>query len=234
MYQHRLTLSFFAACCLASLSLSAAEQTVTGKVKAVDAAKNIITLDDLELDVSRKTKITVDGKKATLADVKKGEQAKILYDDGLEAAISIVVGDEPVGDEEATAKAMKALQGEWKCIAMDEVGKTLDKKVVKEQDRRVTIKGHSYTMKRTEKGNRHALVGKFEIDASTGYFDFIGKEQDGGAREFVGIYELDGDTLKLCYRYKMNDDCTRPKKFKADGGKPNICVFYTYKRDTDE
>ncbi len=234
MHHDRSTLAYLAAFLLISTTAFTAEQTVTGKVKAVDAAKNTITLDDLELDVSRKTKITLDGKKATLADVKKGQQAKVIYDDSLEAAISIVVGDEPEGDDEANAKVMKALQGEWKCIAMEEVGKTLDKKVVKEQDRRVTIKGHSYIMKRTEKGPRHTLVGKFEIDASNGHFDFVGKEQNGSAAEFVGIYELDGDTLNVCYRYKNNDECVRPKKFKTDDSKPNISVFYTFKRDKDE
>ncbi len=79
---------------------------------------------------------------------------------------------------------------------MDEIGKSLEKNVDKEQDRRVTIKGNSYTMKRTERGTRHALIGKFEIDAVSGHFDFIGKEDWGVAREFVGIYELDGNTLK--------------------------------------
>lgn len=234
MHQHRFTFACLATCLFISATASAAEQTVTGKVESVDADKKTITIDDQTLDVTRKTKITVDGMKATLADIKTGQQATVNYDNDLEVAISIVVGDEPKGDDEANAKVMKTLQGEWKCIAMEEIGKTLDKKVVKEQDRRVTIKGHSYTMKRTEKGARHALIGKFEIDASTGYFDFIGKEQDGRAQEFVGIYELDGDTLKLCYRYKRDEDCIRPEKFEADDGQPNICVFYTYKRDNDE
>lgn len=223
-----------ATCFLISTAASAAENTATAKVKAVNAAKNSITLGDLELDVTRKTKITIDGKKGTLADIKIGQNVKVTYEDSVDVATSLVVGDEPEEDGEATAKAMKAIQGEWKCIAMEEIGKTLDKKKVKDQDRRLTIKGHSYTMKRTENGPRHALIGKFEIDASNGYFDFIGKEQSGMAREFVGIYELDGDTLKLCYRYKNNDDCVRPKKFKTDDERANISVFYTFKRDNDD
>jgi len=235
MIQHRITFACIATCLVISATASAAEQTVKGKVKSVDATKNSIKIDDLELDVTRKTKITVDGKKATLADIKSGQKASVTYDDSLEAAISILVGDEPEGDDEANAKVMKALQGEWKCLAMEEVGKTLDKKVVKDQDRRVTIKGHSYTMKRTEKVGRHALVGKFEIDASNGHFDFIGKN-DGqtAATTFIGIYELDGDTLKLCYRYKNTDECVRPTEFKTDKDSPNISVFYTFKRDKDE
>ncbi len=107
---------------------------------------------------------------------------------------------------------MTAIQGEWKCIAGEAIGKILVKNVVKKQDRRITIKGNSYTMKRTENGTRRAQTGKFEIDAVSGHFGFIGKEQSGAAREIIGIYELDGDTLKLCYRYKINDDCVGPTK----------------------
>lgn len=211
----------------------AAEKAVTAKVTAVDATKKSITFDDLELDVSRKTKITVDGEKATLADIKKGQQAKVTYDDDLEVATSIAVGKEADGDVEATAKAMKAIQGEWRCIAMEEIGKTLDKKKVKGQDRRVTIKGNAWTMSRTQDGKRGTYTGKFEIDDSNGHFDWIGKGPGGELVEWVGIYELNGDTLKVCYRYKKNDEVVRPKKFKTDEEKPNFSVFYILKRDND-
>ena len=79
---------------LATANSSASEQTINGKIKAVDAGKNSITVDDVVLDVSRKTKITVDGKKATLADINPGQQAIVTYDDSLEAAITIAIGDE--------------------------------------------------------------------------------------------------------------------------------------------
>ena len=81
---------------LATANSSASEQTINGKIKAVDAGKNSITVDDVVLDVSRKTKITVDGKKATLADINPGQQAIVTYDDSLEAAITIAIGAVPV------------------------------------------------------------------------------------------------------------------------------------------
>jgi uncharacterized protein (TIGR03067 family) len=146
---------------------------------------------------------------------------------------SVTLNKSGVARIDATADVMKALEGEWLCIAMEEVGKTLNKKAVKEQDRRVMIKGHSYKMKRTENGNRHELVGKFEIDASNGHFDFVGREQGGQSTVWIGIYELNGDTLKLCYRYKRNEDAVRPTEFTTDTDKPNIAVFYTFKRDND-
>ncbi len=127
--------------------------------------------------------------------------------------------------EDATVKAMKTLEGEWLCIAMEEIGKKFDEKTVKEQNRRVTIKGHSYIMKRTKDGVYATHEGKFNIDASNGHFDFIGTDE-----QWVGIYELNGDTLKVCYRYKRNNDLVRPTEFKTDTEKPNISVFYTFKR----
>ena len=79
-------------CCLMISSIAyAAEQTITGKVTAIDAAKNSITVGDVVLDVSRKTMITVYGKKSTLADIKAEQSAKVKYDEGLETAISIDV-----------------------------------------------------------------------------------------------------------------------------------------------
>lgn len=90
------------------VSLNAAEKTVVGSVKAVDADKDSITVDNVVLDVTRKSQITVDGKKAGLADIKTGQPARVTYDDALEVVISIVVGDK-ADDDEATMKDMKAL-----------------------------------------------------------------------------------------------------------------------------
>jgi hypothetical protein len=80
-----------ATCLLISSVAPAAEQTVTGKIKSVDVAKNSITLDDLTLDVTRKTKITVDGKNATIGELKVGRSADVKYDDVLDAAITISI-----------------------------------------------------------------------------------------------------------------------------------------------
>lgn len=244
----------FSLCLIASLvvlacscQIIAAEITVDGTLKAIDVATRMITVvpkkvgeKPLEIEVGRKAEITVDGKAAALKAIQVGQEVTITYDDKLEmvSAINAKTDARPPGrsrgdDEEATAEAMKALQGEWKCIAAEEIGKTVDKRLVKDWDRRVVIKGHTFSMSRTEKGQRNTLVGKFEIDASTAHFDLFGKEHNGVSREWIGIYELRGDTLKLCYRYKFTDTCTRPTKFRADDERPNICVFYIYRRESE-
>lgn len=94
-----LSSSFF----LLSTAIIAAQKTVTAKVQSVDAANKVIRIDDLELEVTRKSKISIDGKKGSLADIKAGQSAKIVYDDSLEAVISIAVG--AIADE-ATAEVV--------------------------------------------------------------------------------------------------------------------------------
>ena len=100
-------------CLLISSVASAAEQTVKGKIKTVDVAKNSITLDDLALDVTRKTKIAVGDKKATLTDIKAGQVANVTYDDVLDAAISIVMEKDaaPADDKTLPSAAISLFNG---------------------------------------------------------------------------------------------------------------------------
>ena len=103
MYQQRLRFAFLVTCVLISPGISGAEKTIKATVKSVDSNKNSIKFDDLELDVTRKTQIFIDGKKKTLADIKPGQSFKVTYDDALEAAISIVSSDA----NEATAELVQ-------------------------------------------------------------------------------------------------------------------------------
>ena len=211
---------------------SAAEKTIQAKVEAVDKAKSSITLDGLTLDVTRKTKINVDGKQVDLSNLKTGQTVRVIYEDSLDAAISIKLVDLEY-DEQATAKVMKALQGEWLCIAAEELGAKLDKRSVRDQNRVLSIKGQTITMDRTIYNERKSYSGKFEIDPENGTFDFIGAE-NGALKQWMGIYELDGDILKLCYRYKSGDDNARPKEFKSDKNPKPLTLFHTFKRERED
>ena len=210
-----------------------AENTIREKVTAI--SKNSITLGDLELDVTKKTKITIDGNTVSIDKIKIGQTVKVVFNEELEVALSISVGDDPDHDL-VTAKALKAMQGEWKCIEGEENGVVQDKATVKRENRRLTIKGNSLIMERIQGGKLGTYTGKFEIDSSNGYFDWIGKRVPGNDPvEFIGIYKLDGDTLKLCYRYQIDDMAKRPKSFKTSPStRPGLAhVYYKYKREIE-
>ena len=136
--------------------------------------------------------------------------------------------DAVVGVNEATTLDLKTMQGKWLC---EESGKVIDKKVVKGQDQRLSIRGGNFMMTRLYAEKIGAYSGKFEIDAMTGHFDFIGKGPTGKPVQWIGIYELERDSLKLCFRYQVEGKVTRPTTFKSDDGQPNVCVFHTYKRE---
>ena len=82
-------------------------------------------------------------------------------------------------------------------------------------------------MKRTSGDKRGTYDGKFEIDASNGYFDFVGKGPNGEYSEWVGLYELDEDTVSFSYKLSTKDEkAVRPKTLK-DG------FLQVFKRDND-
>lgn len=127
------------------------------------------------------------------------------------------------------AGAMKLFHGEWLCIATEGGGTSFDDAFTKEEDRRMTIQGDQMTMART-RGERQYYTGKFEIDTSKGHFDFIGTGPNETPNHWIGIYELNGDDLKLCYRKKANEDAVRPTEFRTDNDAVNYCMCLTFRR----
>ena len=210
------------------VTLNAAEKTVVGSVKSVDTDKDSITVDNVVLDVTRKSQITVDGKKAGIADIKTGQPARVTYDDALEVVITIVVGDK-ADDDEATMKDMKALQGEWRCVAGEENGKPQEQSKVRQEGRRLIIRRHSLTMDKVGS----SWIGKFEIDATNGHFDWIGKSLPTNTlTEWTGIYQLEGDELKLCFIFDKENKAKRPTEFRSlPPAQPGLAhALYTFKR----
>lgn len=82
-----------------------------GKVSAVDSAAKTVTVGSQTLNVTAETKITKDGKPATLADITVGEAARGSYkkdEAGKLNAASISVGEKaPKGEQPKKKKAEK-------------------------------------------------------------------------------------------------------------------------------
>jgi uncharacterized protein (TIGR03067 family) len=128
---------------------------------------------------------------------------------------------EPV-EADPNQRILKALQGEWQVISEEVNGEVYPKGRVTEINRRIRIKDNALSMSRTMQ-KFGVYDGHFEIDAGSKNFDWSGKAPGGNPTQFIGIFDLDGDRLKLCYKY-VKDGTTRPTAFKtqAQTGSPFV------------
>lgn len=223
MKQHQLLFVCLTFCSLLSSVALAAEKTVTGKVTAIDSVKNSITVGDVVLDVSRKTKITVYGEKSTLADIKPEHSAKVTYDDGLETAISIDVFKE-VSEEETLA----ALKGTWIAVAEEVNGKRIKKEETKTKKKTLEIDGDKFTLAYSSVAK---VVGTISVVSEDGpnAIDLKGKFVEGKGQSVLlrGIFEIRDARLRLCYSYNVdNKDRKRPTEFETEEGKDDHCITY--------
>lgn len=149
----------------------------------------------------------------------------LVFNDELTAFKQLIRGGPEFFDgkliNDVAAQAMKALQGEWLCIALNESGNKIEENALKSQNRRVTIDGDNFTLMRTRDGNRTGHIGKIKIGPND-TFDFVGKGPVGGSNEWPGLYEIKGDTLKLRFSNQISDG--RPMDFSPGQGNLEIYV----------
>ena len=89
-------------------------------------------------------------------------------------------------------------------------------------------------MSRVVNGRPGAYTGKFEIDAPSGRFDFVGKNPGGDYVEFRGVYEVKGDRLRLCCKYAKDEVVERPTGFQTDDRSGTEFVLLNLRRYDDE
>ena len=200
-----------------------------GTVTAVDAKERTITIKKKTLEIAKKCRITVGGEDADFDDLKPDQEVTVEYDDDLDVAKSISVAG---NDGKAVDADLKAMQGQWTVIAAEEGGKVLDDQAMRRQNRRMTIDDNEMIVERVGGAGRVGTYkGRFVINESRKTFDWIGLDYQGRPVEWNGIYSLDGDTLKVCYRYRNEGSPSRPRTFKSDDNGKHSLVFYTFKRD---
>ena len=116
---------------------------------------------------------------------------------------------------------LKAMEGEWTPTTGEVGGKPFPDEVLKTI--KLFLKDDSYTVTVGEMTDR----GTVKLDASKTpkTLDIIGTEGPNKGKTFAAIYELSGDTLKVCYNLSGIE---RPTEFKTKEGTQHFLV--TYKR----
>ncbi len=113
-------------------------------------------------------------------------------------------------DAELTKKDLQKMQGEWACSEMVRDGNKLEPDDAQAYFR--SVQGESYTI---SKYRKVLGTGTIKIDAGKTPREIDAQPALQGAKLQKGIYEWDGDKLKIIFGPAGGD---RPKDFKAAPG----------------
>jgi uncharacterized protein (TIGR03067 family) len=115
-------------------------------------------------------------------------------------------------DADAVQKDLAQLQGEWSMASGSRDGQTLQGDTLKGSKR--VCKGDETTV---TVGEQILMKAKFTLDPSTKprSIDYQVTGGPNAGKTQLGIYELDGDTVKFCFSTPGND---RPTDFTTKAG----------------
>jgi uncharacterized protein (TIGR03067 family) len=117
--------------------------------------------------------------------------------------------------KDAVKKEMEKLQGKWALVAVEREGKKVPEAALKEEKIILTIAGDKLSFSRARKGEtKNFDNGSYKIvdaRARPKKIDLTGFPKPD--EKMLGIYELDGKTLKICV-----GELKRPTEFASKPG----------------
>jgi uncharacterized protein (TIGR03067 family) len=122
------------------------------------------------------------------------------------------------GGKDADEDVLKKIQGTWKFVSQDMDGKPVPKEDLEKQT--ITFDGDKWTVRRDGKVIQ-AGTHKFETSKKPPQVDAAVKEGEDKGNTMIGIYEMKGDTLKVCFDLKGKD---RPADFTSKAGRMTAVV----------
>jgi len=134
-------------------------------------------------------------------------------------AVLVLLAMKARGEDNGNDDASK-LKGTWACVSGVNDGKAISAKTV--QLLRLTLTKDGY---KTERGKEVLFDSTYTIDSAQKpkHIDMIGTEGENKGKAALGIYALDGDTLKICYTLPGKD---RPKEFESKPGSSATLVVW--------
>jgi uncharacterized protein (TIGR03067 family) len=138
--------------------------------------------------------------------------------------VTLLVAGLLAGAQADDAKGeQEKLKGTWTLVAAERGGQKAEEDRIK--DIKLTVAGDKITLK-TPNGDN---VSTFKLDPAKKpkAIDIIPTDGPNKGKPRPGIYELDGDTLKLCYNAEPDQD--RPTEFATKPGARQMLMIL--KRD---
>jgi uncharacterized protein (TIGR03067 family) len=141
---------------------------------------------------------------------------------GLAVAVLLAVVAVARPQDEANRKDLKAMEGTWTVTLHEADGKKLSEEEAKKVDSKLIVKGGKYTV---YFGDKEIASGTIKLDAAKTprQIDAIAEEGPGKGMAMPGIYEIKGDTMRVCFAQPGKD---RPKEFRTQEGTGQLLLGY--------
>jgi uncharacterized protein (TIGR03067 family) len=126
-------------------------------------------------------------------------------------------------------KDQEQLQGTWMMVSREFQGKKATKEELEKLNTKIVVKGDSITVWSKDAGTDEVLSElTFKLDPATKprSLDFTITNGPTKGQTAVAIYELEGDSLRVCY---ATGDAKRPTQFAATND--TEWVLLSYKRE---
>jgi uncharacterized protein (TIGR03067 family) len=120
----------------------------------------------------------------------------------------------PAPPDDANAKALKALQGTWKLVAVEEKGGEL--KENKDSDLQFTFEGN-VLLWREGKPEPKRFKAKIDPSKSPAHIDITAETAEGQTRTAHAVYGLKDNRLTICFGHNATPDEPedRPRELKT-------------------
>ena len=129
----------------------------------------------------------------------------------------LCVGRAPGRDDAAAKTELKQLEGVWQITSGEQDGKPIES--IKRD--KVTVSGDNFTVRRDGKVEFTATIKLYPNKKPKAVDVSITSEKHKG-KTMLGIYELDGDDLRFCFREP--GATPRPTDFSAKLGSDRLAV----------
>src|SRR5262245_33852343 len=117
-----------------------------------------------------------------------------------------------------TAAPPEPLDGEWQVKSVEANGMKAPEDNIKGM--KLILKGDTFKYMTDQKV---VLEGTFKADQQKGTLDAEGKDPQGQVIKSIGIMELKGDTMRICF---VKEGEQRPKEFSAKEGSNTSLITY--------
>jgi uncharacterized protein (TIGR03067 family) len=133
------------------------------------------------------------------------------------AALAVAADDK----KDDAKDELKKFEGTWQLVSSEHDGEKAPAEEIKKAMPKAVVKGDKVTL---SAGGKTVMEAEFTVDPTKKpkTIDSTATAGPDKGKKTLGIYELDGDNLKICFNEKE-----RPKEFSAKKGSGNTMDTYT-------